>query len=97
MNAGKQVDDYARRLRLTLFTLVILAVPCFAGEITLEHQGAQAAAVGLPGGQVRLSLVKGWGRTAEPKTDGTAWKAEGGKLPAVVFQSGDGWWKRASP
>jgi acyl-CoA thioesterase-1 len=77
--------------------LLVLAESGSAGELKLASSGAREAVVELSGGQARLTLVKAWGRTRDPKPDGTAWKAEGDKLPAVVAKVGDDWVELSIP
>jgi lysophospholipase L1-like esterase len=61
------------------------------GDLNLSAGTAREAIVNLPGGQVKLTLVKGWGRTGDPKPDGAVWKAEGAKLPAIATKTGEDW------
>jgi len=80
-------------VRTATFAILVAAFAglCPAGELKLSSSGPREAAVELPGGTAKLVLVKGWGRTVEPRPDGTAWKAEGEKLPAIAAKAGDGW------
>ena len=55
--------------------LALTSLSASAGELKLASSGPREAAIELPGGQARLTLVKGWGRTKDPVPDGTAWKA----------------------
>ena len=82
---------------LVSLVLPSLSAASAAGELKLASSGPREAAVELPGGQAKLTLVKGWGRTVDPKPDGTAWKAEGDKLPAIVAKAGEDWVELAIP
>lgn len=80
-------------MRNLAFALVlVLTIPVANGEeLKIASSDVHEATIDLAGGQAKLVLVKAWGRTRDPKPDGTAWKAEGDKLPAVVAKSSGDW------
>lgn len=80
-----------RTIGLAVF-LSLAGLSASGGASKLTSSGPREAAVELPGGAATLKLVKAWGRTCEPKGQGgTAWQAEGDKLPVVAAKADDDW------